>query len=59
MSEAPKRNRYMKNLNITVSDEIRELLIRLSEERGMSVSAMVKEWAIAEAGKQVASTDKD
>ena len=49
MGETPKRNRYKKNLNITVSDGIRELLNRLSEDRGMSVSAMVEEWAKDEA----------
>lgn len=35
-------------LTLTVSPEAREILAALSEQRGMSISALVEEWAIKE-----------
>lgn len=42
----PKRS-----LNLTVDEKTREVLTSLSEQRGMSISALVEEWAANEAQK--------
>ena len=42
----PKRS-----LNLTVDEKTREILVSLSEQRGMSISALVEEWAAKEAQK--------
>lgn len=39
-------------LTLTVSAEAREILASLSEQRGMSISALVEEWAAKEAQKE-------
>ena len=43
----PKRS-----LNLTVDEKTRVLLISISEQRGMSISALVEEWAAKEAQKE-------
>lgn len=48
----PKSNTpNKKKLTLTVSDYVRNLMTLVSEERGVSISALVEEWAIKEAGK--------
>ncbi len=49
----PKLNTPKKQkLTLTVSAEIREVLTSLSKQRGMSISALVEEWATKEAQKE-------
>lgn len=43
----PKRS-----LNLTVDEKTREILVFLSEQRGMSISAMVEKWAAEELKKE-------
>lgn len=43
----PKRS-----LNLTVDKKTRETLTALSEQRGVSISSLVEEWAAKEAQKQ-------
>lgn len=49
----PKTGRPPKrSLNLTVDEKTREVLASLSEQRGMSMSALVEEWATKEAKKE-------
>ena len=60
MAGRPKLNGpKKKSLTLTVNEETRERLTLVSELRGMSISAMVEEWAIAEAEKLNVSVVKD
>jgi len=42
----PKRS-----LNLTVDEKTREILAAISAQRGLSISALVEEWAAKEAQK--------
>ena len=49
----PKTGKPTKrSLNLTIDEKTREILASLSEQRGMSISALVEEWAAKEAKKE-------
>lgn len=49
----PKTGKPLKKtLNLTVNEETKIILANLSQQRAMSISAMVEEWAAKEAQKE-------
>ena len=54
----PKTEKPLKKtLNLTVNEETKKILANLSQQRTMSISAMVEEWAAKEVQKEHINTD--